>query len=104
MSNDVIVLVINVFCCVAGRFLPDAASLASYVEIDGITAALSVYGFILYRVWFESRRKYLIRRLVWSNGSCVTQKPLGTITEEASDIVPAEKTADACFSDGMAMY
>jgi hypothetical protein len=52
MSNDVIVLVMNVFCCVVQRFL----SLATYVEMDGITAALSVYGFILYRVWFESRR------------------------------------------------
>jgi hypothetical protein len=56
MSNDVIVLVINVFCCFVRRFLPSAASLATYVEIDGITAALTVYGFILYRVWSESRR------------------------------------------------
>jgi hypothetical protein len=56
MSNDLILLVTNVFCCLAGRSLPDTASLASYVEIYGITAALSLYGFILYRVWFESRR------------------------------------------------
>jgi hypothetical protein len=55
MSNDVIVLVIDVFCCFVHRFLPNAASLASYVEIDGITAALTVYGFILNRVWFDSR-------------------------------------------------
>jgi hypothetical protein len=55
MSNHVIVLVINVFCCFVQRFLPNAASLATYVVIDGITAALTVYGFILYRVWFDPR-------------------------------------------------
>jgi hypothetical protein len=55
MSNDVIVFVIDVFCWFVQRFLPNAASLATYVEIDGITAALIVYGFILYRVWFKSR-------------------------------------------------
>jgi hypothetical protein len=56
MSNDAIVLVIDVFCCLVRRFLLNAASLATYVEIDGITAALGVYGLILYRVWFKSRR------------------------------------------------
>jgi hypothetical protein len=56
MSNDVIVFVINVFCCFVRRFLPNTAGLATYVEIDGITAALTVYAFILCRVWFESRR------------------------------------------------
>jgi hypothetical protein len=57
MSKDVIVFVINSFCCFVQQFLPNAARLATYMEIDGITAALSVYGFILCRVWFKSRRK-----------------------------------------------
>ena len=55
MSNHVIVLVIDGFCCFVQRFLPNAASLATYVEIDGITAACAVYGFILCRVGFDSR-------------------------------------------------
>jgi hypothetical protein len=55
MSNDVIFLVINVFYCVVQRFLPNAATLATYMEIDGITVALTVYAFITSRVWSHSR-------------------------------------------------
>lgn len=43
MSNNSIVFVINFFCCFVQRFLPNGARLATYMEIDGITAALSVY-------------------------------------------------------------
>jgi hypothetical protein len=57
MSNDVTVFVIRFFCCFVQQFLPNAARLATYMEIDGITAALSVYGFILCRVSLKSRRK-----------------------------------------------
>jgi hypothetical protein len=56
MSNDAVVFVINFFCCFVQQFLPNAARLGTYMEIDGITAALSVYGFILCQVWFKSRR------------------------------------------------
>jgi len=56
MFNDLIVLVITVFWCFVRRFFANAASLPTYVEIYGITAALTVFGFILCRVWFESRR------------------------------------------------
>jgi hypothetical protein len=56
MSNDVIVFAVDVFCFFARRFLLNTTSLATYVEIDGITSALSVYAFILCRVCFKSRR------------------------------------------------
>jgi hypothetical protein len=44
MSNHVIVLVINVFCCFVQRFLPNAASLATYVVIDGSPRLLPFTG------------------------------------------------------------
>jgi hypothetical protein len=56
MSSDVIVFAVDVFCFLARRFLLNMASLATYVEIDGITSALCIYAFILYRVCFKSRR------------------------------------------------
>jgi hypothetical protein len=56
MFNDVIVLVITVFWYFVRRFFANAASLPTYVEIYGITAAIPVFGFMLRRVWFGSRR------------------------------------------------
>ena len=55
MPNNLFQILLNLLCCFVRRSLPVAATLASYVEIDAITMALSTYAFILYRLWLASR-------------------------------------------------
>ncbi len=55
MGNNVFLILLNLLCCFVRKSLPVAATLASYVEFDAITMALSAYAFILYRLWLASR-------------------------------------------------
>jgi len=55
MPNNLFQILLNLLCCFVRRSLPVAATLASYVEIDAITMALSTYAFILNRLWLASR-------------------------------------------------
>jgi len=47
MPISLFLILLNLLFCFVRRTLPVAATLASYVEIDAITMALSTYVFIL---------------------------------------------------------
>jgi hypothetical protein len=49
MPNNLFLILLNLLCCFVRRSLPVAATLASYVEINAITMALSTYAFILWK-------------------------------------------------------
>ncbi len=55
MPISLFLILLNLLFCFLRRTLPVAATLASYVEIDAITMALSTYVFILYRLWLATR-------------------------------------------------
>ena len=49
MPISLFLFLLNLLSCFVRRTLPVAATLASYVEIDAITMALSTYAFILWK-------------------------------------------------------
>jgi hypothetical protein len=57
MTNNVLFILLNLLCCSIRRFLPVAATFASYIEIEAATLALGIYAFILCRVWLASRSR-----------------------------------------------
>ena len=75
MPNNVYLILLNLLCCFFRRSLPVAARLASYVEIDAITMALSTYAFILYRLWLASRSSARTKEVPTERGARKTGIP-----------------------------
>jgi hypothetical protein len=49
MTNNVLLILLNLLCCSIRRFLPVAVTFTSYVEIYAATMAIGVYAIILCR-------------------------------------------------------